>query len=310
MNAIYLKSILCAATLAMAAGSCTNKKAADSTSGNAQVAATGSVTSNDLTVTCDSTITWTDSVKIGNGNEASCQINMSFPSGGPEQTVESIRKWISERLSTAGGDSPDAPMPYAAAAADYTDGAALAKSVGNAVLAQAGKELKEFAAEMDMPAISYEYIWNIVPSYETDSLITYTASTYAYLGGAHGSSFAFSQVFAKPSGKRLGWNNMFKSGSTPELLAKIKNGLKSQYFEVSSDRDFADCLLVKPDELTLPIDQPAFLADGVAFTYQQYEIAPYSSGMPSCVVSYDDILPLLNPDVARLIPANKTSGNN
>lgn len=293
MNTTPLKLIIGAAVIALAAGSCSNRKAATQAS-----------EAENLTITTDS-ISWSDSIKSTAGSEATCQISVGYPADGPSETVDSIRTWIAERLSTSGSTSPDSPAPYAAAAANFTSGPELIKSVGTEVLKQAKTELSEFEAEMEMNGISYEYIWNIFPNYQTDSVITYTASTYAYLGGAHGSSFAFSQVFEKPSGKRLGWN-MFKPEALPKLTAMIKTGLMTQYFEVPAESDLAECLLIDPDTLPLPVSNPAFLESGVVFLYQQYEIAPYAAGMPACTIPYDRIRPLLTPEAAALLPAETT----
>lgn len=291
MNTTHLKLILGAAVMAFAASSCSNRTKASQTS-----------ETESLTVTTDS-IGWTDSIVSAGGSEASCNISVEYPVDGPAETVDSIRTWIAERLSTTGSISPDSPAPYAAATANFTSGPELIKSVGTEVLKQAKTELSEFEAEMKMNGISYEYMWTILPSFQTDRFITYTASTYVYLAGAHGSSFAFSQVFEKPSGKRLGWN-MFKPEALPKLTAMIKTELMTQYFEVPTESELAECLLIDPDTLPLPVSNPAFLESGVVFLYQQYEIAPYAAGMPACVIPYERIRPLLTPEAARLLPAD------
>lgn len=288
------KLILGAAVIALAASACSNRKAASEAS-----------VSDSLTVTTDS-INWTDSITTPAGSEATCQISVGYPAEGPAETLDSIQAWIAQRLSTTGSASPDAPAPYAGATASFTSGPELIKSVGTEVLTQAKTELLEFESEMETNGISYEYMWTIFPDYQTDRFITYTASTYAYLAGAHGSSFNFPQVFEKPSGKRLGWN-MFKSEALPNLTATIKHELMTQYFEVPTESDLAECLLIDPDTLPLPVANPAFMETGVVFIYQQYEIAPYAAGMPSCVIPYASIRPMLTQSAAQLLPDEASS---
>jgi hypothetical protein len=91
----------------------------------------------------------------------------------------------------------------------------------------------------------------------------------------------------------------------------IKEGLRS-YFQDNqetpiSDADLKDYLLydASVDNLPLPQFPPYFTADGLAFVYQQYEIAPYAAGMPSFTIPYDDIRPLLTDEAACLIPQKR-----
>ena len=88
MNTTPLKLIIGAAVIALAAGSCSNRKA-ESQASEAE----------NLTITTDS-ISWSDSIKSTAGSEATCQISVGYPADGPSETVDSIRTWIAERLST------------------------------------------------------------------------------------------------------------------------------------------------------------------------------------------------------------------
>lgn len=77
----------------------------------------------------------------------------------------------------------------------------------------------------------------------------------------------------------------------------------SQYFEVKTESQFKDALLINPDTLPLPASAPYFMPKGVNFDYQQYEIAPYAAGMPSCVLPYSVVKPMLTPEAAKLLPS-------
>ena len=41
--------------------------------------------------------------------------------------------------------------------------------------------------------------------------------------------------------------------------------------------------------------------DGLAFIYQQYEIASYADGMPSFTIPYADIEPYMTPEAKALL---------
>ena len=46
----------------------------------------------------------------------------------------------------------------------------------------------------------------------------------------------------------------------------------------------------------MPATSPYFTADGIVFTYQQYEIAPYAAGQPSFTLSYKDVASYLTKE--------------
>lgn len=98
---------------------------------------------------------------------------------------------------------------------------------------------------------------------------------------------------------------MFVADSLPALKEIIKNDLMTEYFKSKDADDFRDALLVNPDTLPLPSSSPYFLADGVHFVYQQYEIAPYAAGMPGCVVPYSRVMDMFTPAVKDLFTAGR-----
>ncbi len=130
------------------------------------------------------------------------------------------------------------------------------------------------------------------------------------MGGAHGGAVGLTQTFDRNSGVSLTYANSFLPSRRTELLELIRNGLWEQYFKDNfgdagndgSEVSLRDALLIDPDTLPLPACPPDFRSDGVAFSYQQYEIACYAAGMPSCVISYDSLEPLMTPWVRDLLP--------
>jgi hypothetical protein len=161
---------------------------------------------------------------------------------------------------------------------------------------------------------------------ETETYVTYMCNTEGYLGGAHGYATSAGCIFSKQSGRAIGYESqydeqrdvwkqlnqrLFKDPKGIHLRNLIKEGLRS-YFQDNqetpiSDADLKDYLLydASVDNLPLPQFPPYFTADGLAFVYQQYEIAPYAAGMPSFTIPYDDIRPLLTDEAACLIPQKR-----
>lgn len=120
---------------------------------------------------------------------------------------------------------------------------------------------------------------------EYGSMVSYTVSTYVYQGGAHGLQTTRAYTFDLRSGKSLGEDDIFKSGSEEEL-SKLLTDHAGDSFE-------------NPDNLTLfvskvePNDNFSIGPDGVTFFYNPYEIAPYSSGIIPVTLSWSDLDGLL-----------------
>lgn len=151
---------------------------------------------------------------------------------------------------------------------------------------QKQKEFHETYIELDSIAdvqTKYESDVEFMPLYESKHYTTLYHKGYEFWGGAHGSSVFFGQTFRKKDGRRIGWEVFHK-----DMNNLIRAGLK-QYFEVSTDEDLKDCLIDIEylELLPLPICPPLFTKEGIMFVYQQYEIAPYSAGMPSFTMGYD-----------------------
>lgn len=239
-------------------------------------------------------ISYVDSVSVGRSS-VYCSIKLDYPVEGDETLVKNVKKWIGTQLAYSPMIHSENPVlqPYDT----ITDGNMLVKTVGDKVIGDSKADIAEIGDEF---TAGYEFYWNIYDAYQTDRYVTYLSVSYAYMGGAHGGSSVAGAVFAKADGRRYGWD-MFKSGSKAELTAIVKEGLMKDYFNVSTEQEFRDCLLVDADTLPLPSAAPYFTADGVEFTYQQYEIAPYSAGMPSVSVSFAQAVPLMTPVAAALV---------
>lgn len=251
------------------------------------------VASGDAAFVTDS-ISYVDSASVGKSS-VYCSIKLDYPVEGNETLVKNVRKWIGVQLACSPMIRTETPVsqPYDT----ITDGNMLVKTVGDKVVGDSKADLADFGDEF---TAGYEFYWNIFEAYQTDRYVTYLSDSYAYMGGAHGGSSVAGAVFAKADGRLYGWD-MFKPGSEAELTAIVKEGLMKDYFNVSTEQEFRDCLLVDADTLPLPSAAPYFTGDGVEFTYQQYEIAPYSLGMPSVTVPFATVAPLMTPAAAALI---------
>ncbi len=249
-------------------------------------------------------VEWTDSITVG-GNKAMAKIEGEYPERDNRAIVDSTRAWIAKQLETllynCGGENT---LGLAPTKEDFGNGNRLVSKTVARLLDASRNDFNGFVK--DSISVNYEFFADFKPIFVSDSLITYSYSSYVYLGGAHGGAVGAGQTFDRSNGVKLTYANTFLPEKRPELVALIKKGLVEYFKEgLSQDGDtlnLRDALLINPDTLPLPAFDPEFTKDGVVFTYQQYEIAPYAAGMPSCIISYKDLSPLFTSFVTPLVP--------
>lgn len=247
------------------------------------------------------TVTFADSMVYGKST-AEITINGQYPLEGAPTLIDSTRQWLAECLSW-GTYSNEKPL-IVPSRAQIADGARLVDHLGKKLLAASKRDFIYLAG--DSLSAGYEYQINFAPAFQSDSLVTYEYSTYCYQGGAHGNSIQRVATFTVPKGRVLTYGNVFLPDRQNELLAKVRDGLWTQYFKPAfegEDVTLREALLIDPDSLQLPICGPQFGPKGVTFTYGQYEIAPYSAGMPACTLPYSALRPLMQPAVLPLLPS-------
>lgn len=148
-------------------------------------------------------------------------------------------------------------------------------------------EYLEMATEDDSDWVpSYSLNLEIGVEYENATYVTLYSHWYSYTGGAHGITHFDYATFRKSDGKQMDWQllaNMTKS----QRMVAIRNGLK-KYFEVRTDSELMKWLDIDRstfyNNFPMPDTPPYLTKEGVMVIYQQYEIAPYAAGLPSCVV--------------------------
>ncbi|MCM1309930.1 MAG: RsiV family protein [Bacteroides sp.] len=248
------------------------------------------------------TITIADSMSYS-GSTAEITINGLYPAPGRQPLVDSIRAWIADCLSW-GAFTTEKQIIHASRQ-EIADGRRLLDHVNQKLLAAAKRDF--IYLEGDGVTAGYEYQINFGPDFQSDSLITYEYQTYSYQGGAHGGAILRAATFVIPSGKRLTFGNVFRPEARKELINMVRNGIWQQYFQPAKGQDgvpqtLKEALLIEPEALDLPICGPQFGAEGVTFTYGQYEIAPYASGMPSCTLPYSQLQSMMRPEILPLLP--------
>lgn len=129
------------------------------------------------------------------------------------------------------------------------------------------------------PFHSYEFYINYTITYNSDCITSLYFEAYTYMGGAHGATIRTSDTWDFTSGKKLSLRDFYSSHAefTPELLENIQQQI-GRRLETCPSAFFDDYPALLQDNFH---PQNYYLTpDGIILYYQQYEIAPYSSGIP------------------------------
>lgn len=244
-------------------------------------------------------IVWQDSTVLR--KEALAQVNVicQYPVSESLSLADSINAWIVEMYAPL---ALTAKESYEGAQIDIKKEIAANPSVGSYVKKQAEKMLQIDTGELKEILDNYEAEGEYQPNYarevivrkvyEDSLFVTMQYTCYQYFAGAHGSYVVVGETFSKEDGHRMRWE-LLSAYSDKELRNEIKNGIK-KYFEVKTDEELCENLMVDPDEsealsmvrdaFPMPNTYPCLMSEGVVIMYQQYEIAPYAAGLPSCVL--------------------------
>ena len=208
--------------------------------------------------------------KLPAGNVATFSVNIDFPKSatGSYATVsESIKRWISSTLN------PEQTVPV----------------TNRSAIDMAANTFFNTCEKDQMPM---EQLHNIKFAYEDENYITYETYLYIYSGGAHGIYTIEGATFRKSDGTMVTKYDFEQTDELRHLItARIKDNIGANV-----DERFEDMLLdagERDDDgkilLPMPKTDPWLTSDGWVFTYQTYEIAPYSLGAPACTIKQDEL---------------------
>lgn len=147
------------------------------------------------------------------------------------------------------------------------------------------RQLEQEMKKMQQPMRTYEVNLSLTPEYQDDCTASMYFDEYIYTGGAHGTTFRSSDNWKLQEGIQYQLKEFFPAEAdyrkivldeiTKQAQAQMAEG-SQQYFdnyEQLIDQNF------KEENFYLT-------EDGLVIYYQQYDIAPYSSGIPEFVIPY------------------------
>lgn len=151
-------------------------------------------------------------------------------------------------------------------------------------------EQVEFAKEgnYEARAIDYEYVINTNITYGNNrDIIGHFINSYQYTGGAHGGTLVTCRNYRLSDGSLVTKDNYFKPGYEKRLipvldsLLLIEAGCSSRD-ELDENGYFSNEPMFVPDNFEIR-------QDTIDFIFNQYDIAPYSTGITTLSVPEDII---------------------
>lgn len=133
------------------------------------------------------------------------------------------------------------------------------------------------------PIMVFEVILESNITYTKDSIISLYYDQYEFTGGAHGNTIRTSQTWNLKMGKMLDLSYFYPNN--PDFIVEILKSINSQIAEQEQNNPgqyFENyCELVLD---TFNLESYYLTPQGIMIYFQQYDIAPYSSGIPEFLV--------------------------
>lgn len=136
----------------------------------------------------------------------------------------------------------------------------------------------------DRPFFSYTYIVDFSITYNLGCLTSLFMDTYMYMGGAHGSTTRTSNTWNFKTGEQLLLSDFYSLTpcSLSDLQMNIANQIAERLIETPGAYFEDYKTLIKN---TFNPKSFYLVPNGMVIYFQQYDIAPYASGLPEFSIS-------------------------
>lgn len=146
------------------------------------------------------------------------------------------------------------------------------------------KEVYEYNKANGYPIMVYEVISEYNITYNEGFIISLYQDEYQFTGGAHGNTIRTSQNWNLKDTSIIPLSNFFPNNTyyTIDILKEINKQIKTQIEEGKNQYFENYCELVLE---TFNLNSYYITPNAIAIYFQQYDIAPYSSGIPVFLIS-------------------------
>ena len=140
------------------------------------------------------------------------------------------------------------------------------------------KKTYDYNISNGYPVMVYEVILDYTITFNDDYIVSLFYDQYEFTGGAHGNTIRTSQTWDLCIGKQLPLSYFYPDNPNyvTEILREINNQIKYQ-IEAGNNYYFDNyCELILE---TFKLENYYLTPGGIVVYFQQYDIAPYSSGI-------------------------------
>lgn len=140
----------------------------------------------------------------------------------------------------------------------------------------------DYNIENGYPIMVYELVFHTTITNENSPILSLFQDQYTFTGGAHGSTIRTSQTWNLACNQQLSLADIY--AKHPNYLLSILRQINQQIQEKGSDFFFDNycCLVIE----TFNPNQFYLTPDAVVIYFQQYDIAPYSTGIPTFEIKH------------------------
>lgn len=163
---------------------------------------------------------------------------------------------------------------------------------------------EEFSSEdCDRLGLKYDYMLTVAPAWMSSdkSLVTYRFYSYYYTSGMHGFMEEYYLTFDSDNGRLLGRDDLFTTAGFKSAIGILEqklcdhrntfttcNGPYPAYLEEAElEANASEIIKEIKDGIYYP--RPALTNNGVIFSYQPYEVAPFSEGILHFPIPYKQL---------------------
>lgn len=143
----------------------------------------------------------------------------------------------------------------------------------------------EYSVANNYPIHQFEAYVNYTVTYNQNCIVSLYFDQYEYAGGAHGLTVRYSDTWNLPKSKRMELSEFFPYNNHYRefIIQNIINQIEKQ-IEEKSAMYFDDYQKLVNENFK--INNFYLTPEGLVVYFQQYDIAPYASGIPTFLIPY------------------------
>lgn len=130
-----------------------------------------------------------------------------------------------------------------------------------------------------------------VAMYVDSKILSYSYERYAFLGGAHGNTSRLLYNFDLSNSQLIKEKDLFVDNFKDPLTTLIKQQIVEDNSEMESVADLNDFNFY--EDQIVPNNNFYITPEGIVYVYNPYDIAPYSMGQTSVLLTFEKLKPIL-----------------